>query len=92
MSTAKTRIERAFGPEAVRQMKATAGRDIAVGGADLAAQAIRAGLVDECRLFVTPIVIGGGKGFLPAGVRLELELLDEPRFDRGVIYLRYATR
>ncbi|CAA9478902.1 MAG: Dihydrofolate reductase [uncultured Solirubrobacterales bacterium] len=65
VSTAKTRIERAFGPEAVRQMKATAGRDIAVGGADLAAQAIRAGLVDECRLFVTPIVIEAAKASSP---------------------------
>lgn len=92
VSTARTRIERAFDPEAVRQMKATAGRGIAVGGADLAAQAIKAGLVDECRLFVTPIVIGGGKRFLPDNVRLELELQDDRRFGKGVVYLRYARR
>ncbi len=77
VSSARTLIEREFDPEAVRQMKAAAGRDITVGGPDLAAQAIRAGLVDECHLFVTPIVVGGGKHFLPGDVRLKLELLDE---------------
>jgi dihydrofolate reductase len=90
VSTARTRIERAFDPEAVRQMKATARRSLTVGGPDLAAQAIEAGLVDECRLFVTPIVVGGGKQSLPDNVRLELELLDERRFGNGVVYLRYT--
>jgi dihydrofolate reductase len=72
-------------------MKAAAGRDITVGGPDLAAQAIRAGLVDECHLFVTPIVVGGGKHFLPGDVRLKLELLlDEQRFANGVVTLTTA--
>jgi dihydrofolate reductase len=91
-SSARTRIERDFDPEAVLQMKATAERDITVGGPDLAAQAIRAKLVDELRLFVTPVVVGGGKRALPDGVRLALELLDERRFDNGVVHLRYRTR
>ena len=92
VSSARTRIERDFDPAAVRQMKATAGRDITVGGPDLAAQAIKAGLVDECHLFVTPIVVGGGKQFLPDDVRLKLELLDERRFGNGVVHLHYRTR
>ena len=91
VSTARTRIERDFDPEAVRQMKAAAGRDIAVGGPDLAAQAFRAALVDECYLIVTPIVVGGGKRSLPNDVRLKLELLDERRFDNGMVYLHYRT-
>ena len=73
-------------------MKASAGRDITVGGPDLAAQAIKAGLVDECHLFITPIVVGGGKQSLPHNVRLELELLDEHRFGNGVVHLRYRIR
>ena len=92
VSSARTRIERDFDPEAVRQMKASAGRDISVGGPDLAAQAFKAGLVDECHLFVTPIVVGGGKRSLPDNVRLELELLDERRFGSGVVHLHYRTR
>jgi dihydrofolate reductase len=92
VASARTRIERDFDPKAVRQMKATAGRDITVGGPDLAAQAIKAGLVDECHLFVAPIVLGGGKQFLPDDVRLKLELLDERRFGNGVVHLRYRTR
>jgi dihydrofolate reductase len=63
-----------------------------VGGPDLAVRALEAGLVDECRLFLTPIVVGGGKRSLPNDVRLELELLDERRFEGGVVYLRYRTR
>ena len=89
--SARTRIERAFDPEAVRQLKATAGRDISVGGPDLAAQAIKAGLVDEYHLFVAPIVVGGGKQSLPNDVRLQLELLDERRFVNGVVHLHYRT-
>ena len=92
VSSARTRIERDFDPEAVRQIKARAGRDITVGGPDLAAQAIKAGLVDECHLFVTPIVVGGGKQSLPDNVRLKLELLDERRFGNGVVHLHYRTR
>jgi dihydrofolate reductase len=90
-SSAKTRIERDFDPEAIRQMKALAERDIEVGGPDLAAQAIRAGLVDELQLFVTPIAVGGGKQSLPNHVRMKLELLDERRFRSGMVYLRYRA-
>jgi dihydrofolate reductase len=92
VSSARTRIERDFDPEAVRQMTAAAGRDISVYGPDLAGQAIRAGLVDEFHLFVTPIVVGGGKQWLPDKVRRELELLDERRFHSGVVFLRYRAR
>jgi dihydrofolate reductase len=90
-STAKTRIERDFDAEAVRQMKAAAGRDLAVGGPGLAAHAFKAGLVDECHVFLAPIVVGGGKQSLPDNVRLNLELLDERRFGSGTVYLRYRT-
>jgi dihydrofolate reductase len=88
-SSARTRIERDFDPEAVRRMKAEAKRDISVGGPDLAAQAIKAGLVDELHLFLTPIIIGGGKRVLPDSVRLKLDLLDERRFGSGVVHLHY---
>jgi RibD C-terminal domain len=80
-----------FDPEAVRRMKAQAHSDISVGGPELAAQAIRAGLVDEYHVFVTPVVVGGGKHFLPDGLRLKLELLDERRFGSGVVHLHYRT-
>jgi dihydrofolate reductase len=90
-STARTRIERDFDPEAVRRLKAQAERDISVGGPGLAAVAIRAGLVDEYHLFVGPIVIGGGNRALPDAVRFELELLDERRFGNGVVHLHYRT-
>jgi dihydrofolate reductase len=90
-SSARTRIERHFDPEAVRELKAVAGRDLSVGGPDLAAQAIKAGLVDEYHLFLTPIVVGGGKQSLPDDVRVKLELLDEHRFGNGVVHLRYRT-
>ena len=89
--TTRTRIERDFDPEAVRQLKAAAERDLTVGGPDLAAQAFRAGLVDECQLFLTPVIVGGGKRALPDKARVELELLDERRFGNGVVYLRYRT-
>jgi dihydrofolate reductase len=91
-SSARTRIERDFDPEAVRRLKASAGRDISVGGPDLAAQAIKAGLVDEYHLFLTPIAVGGGKQSLPDHVRLELELVDERRFGNGVVHLHYRTK
>lgn len=92
VSTARTRIERDFDPEAVRQTKALAGRDLIVSGPQLAAHAFEAGLVDECHLFVAPVVVGGGKRSLPDNVRLELELLDERRFGSGMVYLYYLTR
>jgi dihydrofolate reductase len=88
-STARTRIERDFDPEALRRMKAEADRDITVGGPGLAAHAIRARLVDEYHLVISPIVLGGGKAALPGDVRLPLELVDERRFSNGVVYLRY---
>jgi dihydrofolate reductase len=92
VSTAETRIERRFDPAAVRELKATAGRDLTVGGANLAAHAFQAGLVDECRLFVFPVLVGGGKPGLPSGMRADLELLDEHRFRNGVVHLRYRLR
>ena len=92
VSSARTRIEPDFDPEAVRQMKATAGRDLSVGGPDLAAQAIKAGLVDECHLFLAPIVVGGGTPSFPDHVLLQLELLDECRFGNGIVHLHYGTR
>ena len=91
-SSARTRIEREFDPEAVRRMKSGAERPLAVGGSELAAQALRAGLVDECHLFLMPIVVGGGKRALPDGLRLELELLDERRFASGAVHLSLRTR
>ena len=91
-SSARTRIERDFYPDTVRRMKAQAERNISVGGADLATQALKTGLVDECYVFVTPIVVGGGKRSLPNDVRLELELLDERRFEGGVVHLHYRIR
>jgi dihydrofolate reductase len=92
VSSVRTRIERNFDPEAVRQMKARAGRAISVGGSDLAAQTIKAGLVDEWHLIRAPIVVGGGKQSLPNNVRLKLELLDERRFGNGMVHLHYRTR
>jgi len=92
VSTARTQMERDFDPEAVRQMKVSAGRDMVVGGPELAAQAFKAGLVDELHLFVVPIMVGGGKRSLPNDVRLKLELIDERRFSSGMVYLHYRTR
>ena len=91
-STARTRIERAFDPAAVGELKAAADRDLLVGGPELAAQAFAAGLVDECRLFLAPIIVGGGKQALPDHVRLRLELLDERRFGSGMVHLGYRAR
>ena len=87
----RTRIERDADPAAIGQLKATAERDVSVGGAALAAHAIRAGLVDEIRLLVNPVIVGAGKSALPANARSPLELLDERRFGNGVIYLRYRV-
>jgi dihydrofolate reductase len=91
-SSATTRIERDFDPEAVRRMKDSAERDLAIGGPELAAQAIEAGLVDELNLVFVPVAVGGGKRALPEGRRLDLELLDERRFANGTMYLQYRDR
>lgn len=91
VSSAKTRLERTFDSEAVRRMKAEATRDIGIGGANLAAQAIAAGLVDEYQFIVVPVVVGGGTRSLPDGVRIDLELVEERRFASGEVYLRYSA-
>lgn len=88
-SSARTRIEREFDRDAVRRLKQSSETDITVGGAELAGHAIGAGLVDECHLFLCPIVVGSGKRALPDNVRVELELLDERRFRSGVVHLHY---
>jgi dihydrofolate reductase len=88
-SSARTRVERDFHPEAVREMKASAEGDLSVSGPELAGEAFRAGLVDECHLIVAPIVVGGGKRSLPDDVRLPLELLNERRFGNGMVHLHY---
>jgi dihydrofolate reductase len=89
VSSEKTRIEREFDAAAIRRLKGSSRSDITIGGAELAGQAIADGLVDECHLFLGPVLVGGGKRALPVGVREELELLDERRFHNGVVYLRY---
>jgi dihydrofolate reductase len=90
-SSARTKIEREFEPTAIQQLKSAADRDISIGGPTLAGEALRMGLVDECLLFFSPVVVGGGLQALPDHVRLELELLDERRFGNGVVYLRYRV-
>lgn len=92
VSSARTRIERAFDPQAIQRMKAQAERNLSMGGPEIAAQALRAGLVDECQLFITPILVGGGKPALPDHIYLTLDLLEERRFGSGVVYLHYAVR
>jgi dihydrofolate reductase len=91
VSSARTRIERSFDPDMVRQMKAAAESDLTVGGAGLAAQAFKAGLVDECQLFLAPVIVGGGTRSLPDDVLQKLELSDFHRFDNGVVYLQYRV-
>ena len=91
-ASARTRIEHQFDPDAVRRRIVAAQRDISIGGPGLAGEAIRAGLVDECHLFVNPVVVGGGNPALPSNVRLDLELLDEHRFRNGVVHLHYRVR
>jgi dihydrofolate reductase len=91
-STRKTQLERSFDPESIQQLKEAVKHDIHIGGPELAAHAFRSKLIDECQLFIAPIIVGGGKQGLPANVRLELELLEERRFDSGVVFLRYRTR
>lgn len=92
VSTARTRIERRFDPEAVRQLKEQSAADLSVGGATLGAEAFRHGLVDECVLLLCPVVVGGGKPALPRGVRVDLELLDHRRFGNGVVLVDHAVR
>ncbi|WP_406149164.1 dihydrofolate reductase family protein [Streptomyces anulatus] len=92
VSSARTRIERTFDPDAVRRLKAESDHDLTVDGPNLAAQAIAAGLVDEYHLFITTSVVGGGKRFFPDGVRLDLELVEERAFASGLIHARYRTR
>jgi dihydrofolate reductase len=92
VSAGKTRIEREFQPEAIKHLKATATRDVSVGGPTLAAQALKLGLVDECHLFLSPVVVGGGNPALPDNVRLGVELLDERRFGNGVVHLHYRVK
>ena len=89
VSTARSRIERDFDPGAVQSMKAAAERDISIGGPELAAQAFRAGLVDRCQLFLTPVLVGGGKPALPGNVRHDLDLVAQRRFANGVVFLDY---
>jgi dihydrofolate reductase len=91
-STARTHIERAFDPASIEALKASASRDISVGGPGLAAHALAAGIVDECHLLLVPMVVGGGTRALPDDLRLRLELLDERRFANGTVHLHYATR
>jgi dihydrofolate reductase len=89
-STAGTRIERSFDADAVRALKERG--DVSIGGPTLAAHAIKAGLVDEYQLFVTPVIVGGGLPALPVGARASLDLVDERRFASGVVYLRYRPQ
>jgi dihydrofolate reductase len=91
VTTSRTRLERSFEPDAVRALKARATRDLSIGGPGLAAAALGAGLVDECHLFLHPIAVGGGTPALPAGARTDLELLDERRFESGVVHLHYRV-
>jgi dihydrofolate reductase len=91
-STGRTQIERSFNPDAIRQLKQTVQQDILIGGPELAAHAFRSGLIDECQLFLTPVIVGGGKPSLPANLRLDLELVEQRRFGSGVVFLRYRTK
>ncbi|HEU5307071.1 MAG TPA: dihydrofolate reductase family protein [Acidimicrobiia bacterium] len=89
VSTAKSRLERHFDPDTVRRMKDAATRDLTIAGADLATQAFRARLIDECHLFISPVILGRGKPSLPTDLRVDLELLDARRFDNGIVYVRH---
>jgi dihydrofolate reductase len=91
LATAHTRLERHFDPDSVRDLKASAASDLTIGGAEIAAHAFRAGLIDECQLMVHPVTVGGGKPGLPTDTRVHLELLDERRFANGVAYLHYRV-
>lgn len=91
VASARTRLEHDFDTDAVGRLKAGATRDLSIGGPELARQAFAAGLIDECNLFVMPVIVGGGKRALPDGLRMDLELIDERRFVSGVVHLRYRT-
>jgi dihydrofolate reductase len=92
VSTRKTQLERTFDPEAVRHLKETTVQEISIGGPGLAAHAFRAGLIDEIQLFLTPVIIGGGKSAMPANVHLDLKLMEERRFGNGMVFLRYKKK
>ncbi len=92
VSSERTRIEREFDASAIKRLKESSRSDISIGGANLAGQAIAKGLVDECHIFLGPVLVGGGKRALPAGIRAGLQLLDEHRFRNGVVYLRYRNQ
>ncbi len=92
VSTHKTKLERTFDPEAIRTLKEAVEQDILIGGPEIAAHAFRSGLIDECQFFLTPIIVGGGKPCLPDNLRLDLELLEEHRFDNGMVFLRYQVK
>jgi dihydrofolate reductase len=92
VSTANTGLERRFDPDSVRDMKTSAASDLTVGGPTLAAHAFAAGLVDECQLFIYPVLVGDGKPAFPSDARVQLELLEEHRFSNGVVQLRYRTQ
>jgi dihydrofolate reductase len=91
VATKRTRLVRSFDADAIRATKASATGHVTVGGANLARQAFEAGLIDECRLLISPVLLGGGKPALPRDLRVDFELLDEQRFSSGVVYLRYRT-
>ena len=91
VSSARTRIEREFNPDAIRRLKESSGADLTIGGPELAGQAMSAGLIDECHLLLNPIVLGGGKRALPDNLRMRLELLGERRFRSGVVHLHYRV-
>ena len=91
VTSTRTRIERDFDARAVRELKASAASNLTVGGPELAAQAIEAGLVDEYQLFLVPVLVGGGKRALPDNVRVSLELVEERRFRSGTMFLRYRA-
>jgi dihydrofolate reductase len=92
VSTRRTRIERTFDSETIRHLKETAERDLVIGGPTLAAHAFRAGMIDECQLFLVPISLGGGKRSLPSDVRIDLELVEERRFECGTVFFRYRVK
>ncbi len=90
-SSSRTRVEGEFDVDAIRQLKLSSTADLSIGGGDLAGQAMRAGLVDECHLFLGPVLVGGGKRTLPRDINVQMELLDERRFESGVVHLHYRV-
>jgi dihydrofolate reductase len=92
VSSARTRIEREFNPETVREMKSLTGADMEIGGPDLAAKAFSHGLIDDCHLFIAPVLVGSGKRGLPEGIHINLELMNERRFGNGMVYLHYGLQ